>query len=496
MTSPLILAIDQGTGSTKALLVDGKGHVVARGQCPLGLATPQAGWVEQDAEEIWRSVLSAIADVMAHAGDARIAAIGLSTQRESCVLYDRRTGEALTPLLSWQDQRTLALCEAVAVADRQMIRDRTGLPLDPMFSAVKARWLLDRIDSDRARARAGDIRVSTIDSFLLRKFGAENIIEIGNASRTQLLDIDRGTFDQDLLDLFNVPAEAMPRVVASSGEFVRTRGIPGLPDGIPVTGVMADSHAALFAHGAFAPGKVKATHGTGSSVMGLYEHGLAADSIDAGLCRTIAWQTDAIHRAFEGNIRSVGSTLVWLAEFLETDTATIAALASSVADSGGVSVVPAFGGLGAPWWDAGAVGIVGGITLGTSRAQVARAALDSIAHQIADVMDRVRISGISADMLYVDGGPTKNALLMQFEADMANVGIFRSETAELSALGAAHMAGLGAGSWSLEDLGALERPGTLIAPQTDEAGRRHLRTQWQSMVDRARGRAVGDDAGT
>lgn len=490
MSRPLILAIDQGTGSTKALLVDRESRVVARGQCPLGLATPQAGWVEQDAEEIWQSVLKAIAAAVTPELSSNVVAIGLSTQRESCVIWERATGTALTPLLSWQDQRTLALCQAIPEAEQRMIRARTGLPLDPMFSAVKAQWLLDRIDPDRTRARAGEICIGTIDSFLIYRLGGGHVVELGNASRMQLVDLDKARFDEGLLDLFKIPAAALPRVVPSSFEFVGVKGIPNIADGTPVTAVLADSHAALFAHGAFEPGKVKATQGTGSSVMGLYDSRTPAEKIDLGVCRTIAWQTDSIAYAFEGNIRSVGSTLILLAELLGIDTDTLAKLASDVPDSGGVAIVPAFGGLGSPYWDADAVGLVGGIVLGTSRAQLARAAVDSIAHQIVDVLDRVRASGLSVERLYVDGGPTKNDLLMQFEADMAGVPVARPEMAELSALGAAHLAGVGAGIWTFADLKALPREGTVFTPATDDVRRQRLRMEWRRMVARSRGHSV------
>lgn len=490
MAGPLVLAIDQGTGSTKALLVDRDSKVVARGQHPLGLSTPQSGWVEQDAEEIWQSVLAAIREAVSPdlAGD--IVAIGFSTQRESCLLWERASGRPLSPLLSWQDQRTLSLCQAIPEATQRMIRAKTGLPLDPMFSAVKAQWLLDRVDPDRARAKAGDICVGTIDSYLIARLGGEHVVEIGNASRMQLIDLDRGDYDQELLELFNIPRNSLPRIVPSRFDFTKVSGIAPLVDGTPVTAVLADSHAALFAHGAFQPGKVKATQGTGSSVMGLYDSAVPAGQIDLGVCRTIAWQVDDIAYAFEGNVRSVGSTLVWLADFLKIDTAELATLAASVSDSDGVTIVPAFGGLGAPYWDANAVGIIGGVALGTSRAQVARAAVDSIAHQIADVLDRVLISGLKVEQLYVDGGPTKNDLLMQLEADMTGVPVVRPQTAELSAMGAAHLAGLGAGLWTLADLAALPREAKVFSPAMNNVDRQQQRTEWGRMVARSRGLAV------
>jgi glycerol kinase len=261
-----------------------------------------------------------------------------------------------------------------------------------------------------------------------------------------------------------------------------------------VTAVLADSHASLFAHGALEFGKVKATQGTGSSIMGLYDRSRPKDSIDPGICRTIAWQTDAIFHAFEGNIRSVGSTLVWLAALLDIDTEELARLAYSAPDNGGISLVPAFGGLGSPYWDAAAVGLIGGITQGTSRAQVARASVESIAHQIVDVLDSVRASGLSVERLYVDGGPTRNDRLMQFEADTAGIPVIRTETAELSAMGAAYLAGVGAGLWHVNDVQALRGEETVFMPEIGSAQRQILRTEWKNMVARSRGHSVREAA--
>ncbi len=379
MSDALVLAIDNGTSSTKCLVVDDRGQVVGRGQAPVPLATPEPGWVEQDANEIWASVRRAAAEALDQATAKRVASVGLSTQRESCVIWDRRSGEALTPVLSWQDQRTESVCATLRASGHGgVIRRKSGLPLDPMFSAAKARWLLDRLPSGQARARAEEICIGTIDSFILSRFGGEAVIEAGNASRTQLFNVVEGRWDEELLSIFDVPLAAMPSVVASTGPFPAAKGLAPLPDGVAVGAVMADSHSALFAHGAFAPGPVKATHGTGSSVMGLVDRKAVSDG-DAGapgVCLTLAWQIEAPMLAFEGNIRSAGSTLIWAAELLGVDTQELARLAASAADSRGVYLVPAFGGLGAPWWDASAVGIVSGVTFGVTRAPLARAALE------------------------------------------------------------------------------------------------------------------------
>jgi glycerol kinase len=491
MSGPLILAIDQGTSSTKALLVDDRGMVVGRAQAPVSLATPEAGWVQQDAEEIWGSVKRAASEALDEATAKRVVSVGLSTQRESCVIWDRRTGEALTPVLSWQDQRTDGICAGLRAGGHcATIRRRSGLPLDPMFSAAKARWLVDRLPNGQARAKAGEVCIGTIDAFLLSRFGGESVVEAGNASRTQLFDVVRAQWDAELLWIFDVPLAALPRVVASTGPFPNVRGLKPLEDGTPVGAVLADSHSALFAHGAFAPGQVKATQGTGSSIMGLVDRSAIRDG-DAGapgVCLTLAWQLDAPMLAYEGNIRSAGSTLIWAAELLGVTTKELADLAASVPDSRGVYLVPAFGGLGAPWWDASAAPTATGFSFGATRAPFARAALDSIAHQIADVVDAFRASGAPVKRLLVDGGPTRNDQLMQFEADMIDVAVERTSVAELSALGVAYLAGLSVGLFTMESLGRLERGAERFTPRMDAATRAIERGDWAKAVARARGR--------
>ena len=488
MTSPLILAIDQGTSSTKCLLVDRTGRVVAQGQAAVGQATPLPGWVEQDPAEIWDSVRRAVAATVTADTAQHVSAIGLSTQRESCVIWDRKTGEPLSPVLSWQDNRTEEFCRTLRArgVDR-LIRAKTGLPLDPMFSAAKAKWLLDRIDPDRVMARRGDLVIGTIDAFLLSRFGGEALVEAGNASRMQLVDIATISFDAELLNIFNLPAAAMPRIVPSIGPFPQARGLAPLPDGVPVMAVMADSHAALFAHGAFAPGPIKATQGTGSSVMGLIDAGKIqnGEGLHPGVCLTVAWWLDAPALAFEGNIRSAGATLAWTAELLGVDAEELAKLAATVADAGNVHFVPGFNGLGAPWWDDGAVATLSGLTLGSGRAAVARAALDSVAHQIADVTDAVRSSDLPVERVLVDGGASRNDQLMQFEADMIGVPVIRTGMAELSALGVAHLAGLAGGLFTLGQLGELERGETVFKPAIAPAERETKRDAWRAALARS-----------
>jgi glycerol kinase len=327
----------------------------------------------------------------------------------------------------------------------------------------------------------------------LSRFGGDAVIEAGNASRTQLFDVMVGRWDEELLSIFDVPPAALPQIVASTGPFPPARWLAPLPDGVPVGAVLADSHAALFAHGALAPGPVKATHGTGASVMGLVDRAAVRDGNAGtpGVCLTLAWQLDAPVLAFEGNIRSAGSTLVWAAELLGISTQDLADLAATVPDSRGVHLVPAFAGLGAPWWDTTAVATISGFSFGATRAPLARAAVESIAHQIADTLDAVRASGAPVDRLLVDGGPTRNDQLMQFEADMVGVPIERTAVAELSALGVAHLAGVSSGVFTWEGLKRLDRGTERFVPRMDPAARDGERRAWSHAVARSRGMAIG-----
>jgi len=490
MNTGYILAVDQGTGSSKALLLDARGQIVGKGQCALRCHCPQAGWVEQDPEHIWHSIVSAINQAIGQCPlpDAirKIAAIGLSTQRESCMAWERGTGKPLSPLLSWQDQRTAGMVDAYDQDQRQYIRALTGLPLDPMFSALKMRWILDHIDPDRRRSTQGEICLGTVDAWLTFKLGGDHCIEAGNASRTQLVDIAQNQYDEDLLSLFDIPRTALPDIVPSSGIFAQTRDFAGLPDGIRLSAVLADSHAALFAHTVLIPDAIKATQGTGSSVMGLYEPENSGQ-LHPGLCRTIAWQMDQPQPAFEGNIRAIGSTLDWLAGILDIIPQQLIELAQSVPDSDGVTLIPAFGGLGCPWWEPEAHCLIGGMHLSTTRAHLARAAMESIAHQITDVLDCVRRSSIPVQRLCVDGGLSRNAFLMQMQADLAEVGVVCPYVQELSALGAGFLAGISVKVWDGEHLRAHSREHTLFHPNLEQqAHNTQARQRWQQMLARSR----------
>lgn len=483
MATPYILAIDQGTSATKSLLVDARGAVVARGACALTEHYPQPGWVEQDADEIFASVQKSVALCLAGIDATQIAALAFSTQRESLLLWERASGKAISPVISWQDQRTVAMADQLRTAENEtLIRARSGLPLDPMFSALKAQWLLDQYDPSRSLSREGKLCLGTIDSWLMSRFGERHIIEVGNASRTQLLNVHEAQWDDKLLALFNVPLAVLPEIVNSVGPFPAARNLAPVIDGTPVHAVMGDSHAALFAHGAYRPGQVKVTYGTGSSVMGLVA---SKENLDPGVCLTIAWGIDGPVFAAEGNIRSAGATLRWAATLLGVDVDQLAVLADG-AQSNGAAIVPGFSGLGAPWWDRNARGVLSGITLDTGRSQLARAAFESVALQVADVVAAMDSSIGTLDCVYVDGGPTRNRSLLQLQADLLQRPVVRAMDAELSALGVAHLAGLQAGVWTWDALADLKRQREPVQPQATAAQVQPLQASWRDALRRSR----------
>ncbi|GAA2995260.1 FGGY family carbohydrate kinase [Streptosporangium longisporum] len=487
-TGPLVLAVDQGTGSTKALLVARDGQVVSRGSAPVSESQPRPGWVEQSAEEIWESVRRAVADCVDPSLAPRVTGVGLSTQRESLVLWERRTGRPAGPLISWQDQRTAADCLALAATGAgPAVRASSGMPLDPMFSALRARRLLDTHDPDRRRSLAGELCLGTVDSWLLNRLGGgpgdragagEHLIEVGNASRTQLMNLATRRWDPALLDLFGVPREVLPRIVPSRGPFPAVRGLAPLPDGVPVLAVMGDSHAAMFAHGGWRPGVVKATYGTGSSVMAVGEGGDVP-----GLCRSVAWDVTGPVLAVEGNIRATGRTLGWLAGLFGTTTPAL--LDEAAETSLGVHLVPAFGGLGAPWWEPGATAVLSGLTLGARRGHLVAAALESVAFQVEDVIAAVERATGTVRVLLADGGLTRSDRMMRLQADIGGRTVSRSAEHDLSALGAADAAGLVAGLWSLADLEARPRPSDDFHPAAGAPDRAARRAAWHRAVGRS-----------
>jgi glycerol kinase len=480
---PLVLAIDQGTSATKTALVNRAGDVVARGVAGLPVHHPRRGWVEQSPAEIWHSLQASVHACVEGTDPHQIVGMGLSTQRESLLLWDRRTGQTRSPLVSWQDRRTTAMCREYAPSAAS-VRRSSGLPLDPMFSATKARWLLDHADPDRVQASRGDLCLGTVDAWLVHRLTGQHQIEVGNASRTQLMDIETCQWSSELIDLFGVPAQALPDIVSSVGPFGQRRGDEALlPAGVPVLAVMGDSHAALFGHAGWRNGLVKATYGTGSSVMAASSRRAGQAS---GLCETIAWQIGAEPvRALEGNIRASGATLAWLAQLTSTSPAQLASIAAD-AKAGGVHLVPGFNGLGAPWWDPDTTGLLTGLTLGTTLENVARAALESTAFQINDLL--IAIRGIAGDVgaLSVDGGAAANSSLMQLQADLSGTSVLRPKATDLSALGAAQLAGLAAGLWSLDDLDALPRLRDEFTPVTSADWRDAELALWRAAIRRTR----------
>ncbi|MEJ3748968.1 FGGY family carbohydrate kinase [Actinomycetes bacterium KLBMP 9797] len=478
----VVLAIDQGTSATKAVVVTSRGEISHRASVPINQAHPRPGWAEQDAEEIWQSVVEAVRQVLAAAAPQRVLAVGLSTQRESTLLWERGTGEPLGPVLGWQDLRGAGICARLRTDGyAERIRGITGLPLDAMFSASKAGALLDTHDPDRSRSARGELCLGTIDSWLLWRLGGEHLVESGNASRTQLLDITSRRWDPWLLELFDIPLAALPRVVPSIGPFTTCTDLHPLLAGVPVTGVLGDSHAALFGHAGWIPGRVKVTYGTGSSVMGVATTG---ETTAGGVARTIAWDVDEPTYALEGNIRSSGATLVWLASLFGISPGEVAAQAAQSSD--GVTLVPAFTGLGAPWWDDRAKALITGLSDATQLPQLARAALESIAFQVEDVVAAMEAEGDPITVILADGGQSTNPVLMQLQADTSGRQVATCDMAELSALGAAHLAGLGAGLWTVTDLEKLARDRVISRPRTDHDQRETRRRTWRAAVDAAR----------
>ncbi|MFT4148822.1 MAG: FGGY-family carbohydrate kinase [Paracoccaceae bacterium] len=475
-----ILAIDQGTTNSKAVLVSTEGYILSRGSAPVGIEHPQPGWVEQSPQRLWASVCEAIAACLAAGPGVEILGIAISNQRESVTIWDAETGEPLGPVVSWQCRRTAPACAALnAAGHAPRVQALTGLPLDPMFPGPKMRWLLDRAPQGRA------VRLGTIDAWLIHCLtgGAVHACDAANAARSQLYDLGRREWSAELSDLFGVPLSVLPQVRDSAGDFGVTRGVPGVPDGTPVRAAIGDSHAALFGHGAFRPGDGKVTFGTGSSVMTTLPAFIAPQN---GITTTIAWSISGrATYAFEGNILVSASSLPWMADLLGlADVQALVDLAAT-AEPDGPGFVPAFVGLGAPYWQSDARALFSGITFNTTRAQMARAATDSIAFQVHDVFAAmVSQSPAPLGKLYADGGPSKNLFLMQCVADTLDHPLIQCDAPEASALGTAYLAGLSLGIWSdLDAIAALPRAGQTVAPRPlDRAARLAV---WQDAVARS-----------
>ena len=484
----LILAIDQGTTNTKAILVDERGAIVSQASRAMAIEYPRPGWVQQDAVAIWQAVSDSVEECLVRAGSPTPRAIGISNQRETGLAWERATGRPIGPAVTWQCRRSADLCERLRQAGLGAgITARTGLPLDPMFTAGKLRWLLDAAPDGQARAATGELCVGTVDAWVLWNLtgGAVHGTDVSNASRTQLMDIDAGTWDADLAEAFGVPLAALPRILPSRAVFGESRALGALPAGVPIGALVGDSHAALFGQGGFQPGSVKATFGTGSSLMMPTPRRLAAAG---GLASTVAWGLDTIVYALEGNIYVTGAAVQWVADFAGlSGAAAVADMAASCPGSDGVYLVPAFTGLGAPHWDDAARGTISGLTRGSGMAQLALAALESIAYQVRDVFDVMQAASEgSLRVLLADGGVTRNTQLMQLQADILGLPVQRNNTAELSAMGAAYLAGLATGTWaSLEELAALPRSVDRFEPAMAATERERRYAGWQEALARA-----------
>lgn len=475
-----ILAIDQGTTNSKTVLVSEGGTILSRGAAPVGISHPQPGWVEQDPKRLWASVLEAIAACLKAGPVASILGVAISNQRESVTAWDGGTGEPLGPVVSWQCRRTAAACaDLVAAGHAPRVQELTGLPIDPMFPGPKMKWLLDRV-------RAGAVvRLGTIDAWLIHCLtgGAVHACDASNAARSQLYDLKRQVWSDELCALFGVPKACLPEVRDSAGSFGATRGVPGLPDGTPVSAAIGDSHAALFGHGAFAPGDGKVTFGTGSSIMTTLPEFIAPES---GITTTIAWAIGGKPTyAFEGNILVSAAALPWMAAMLGLPDVQALTDLAAAAEPGGPGFVPAFVGLGAPYWQADARALFSDMTFNTSRAQLARAVTDSIAFQAHDVFAVMSAqSPAPLGRLFADGGPSQNRFLMQCVADTLDHPLIQCDAPEASALGAAYLAGLSLGLWpDLATIAALPRKGTHLLPRPGDRADR-LRV-WREAISRS-----------
>ncbi|MCB9137108.1 MAG: glycerol kinase GlpK [Caldilineaceae bacterium] len=485
MRSGSILALDQGTTNTKAILVDSLGRVTKRASRSQSVTYPRPTWVEQDAQAIWRSVQAVINQALE--GGPEIAAVAVSNQRESVILWERESGQPLGPCVVWQCQRGTEFCQTLrAQGLASLVQERTGLTLDPMFSGTKMRWLLDHTEDGHARAAAGELCLGTVDSWVLYNLTGGQVFacDMTNASRTQLFNLYTLQWDAELCEAFGIPVAALPNVRPSSTIYGETVVLGSLPAGIPVAALVGDSHGALYGHAGFQPGSIKATYGTGSSLMTPIDQPILSRS---GLATTVAWATEAgVTYALEGNIYVTGAAVAWLGQLLGlTDPVDeVDALAGSVTDSNGVYLVPAFVGLGAPHWSDSARGTITGLTQGTTLGHLARATLESIAYQIRDVFDAMQAeAGVPLTTLLADGGPSRNDGLMQFQADILHADVVRSATAEVSALGAAYLAGLAVGVWASEaEISNLSRDQERFAPHMAAWEREALYAGWRAAI--------------
>ena len=488
---PFVLALDEGTTSCRAVIFDELGQVRAMAQREFTQHFPQPGWVEHDANEIWSTQLAVAQQVLAQekilASD--LAAIGITNQRETTVIWDRQSGQPIAPAIVWQDRRTADVCEQLRRDGAEaIVHARTGLVLDPYFSATKIAWILDHVPHARQRAEAGELAFGTIESWLVWKLtaGRCHVTDVTNASRTLILNIHSRQWDDELLRLFQVPRALLPEVCDCSG-IIGESTASLLGTAIPIAGLAGDQQAALFGQHCVKRGETKTTYGTGC--FQLQHTGETAIASQNRLITTIAAAPQGEKAyALEGSVFIGGAVVQWLRDGLGAihSSAEVEALASSVPDSGGVSFVPAFAGLGAPYWDPHARGMIIGLTRGTTVAHIARAAIESIAHQVADLFDAMRSdSGLTLTEMRVDGGAAQDDLLMQFQADLLGVPLIRPAIAEITARGAASLAGLAAGVWkNVAELAALEQIDRHFEPQMSPQIVADHRDRWRRAVGR------------
>jgi glycerol kinase len=486
-----ILALDQGTTSSRAIVFDHGGNAISVGQREYTQIYPQSGWVEHDPEEIWTSQIGTAVEALAKAGlaAADIAAVGITNQRETTVIWDRSTGMPIHNAIVWQDRRTADICDAARRDHGNLIRQRTGLEPDAYFSASKIKWLLDNVEGARSRAEAGDLAFGTIDSWLVWRLtgGRLHITDVSNASRTMLYDIARLDWDDELLAIFDVPRAILPKVRSSSEVYGEIES-PAELRGIKIAGIAGDQQAALFGQACFETGSAKNTYGTGCFM--LQNVGTRPAVSENRLLSTIGWQIgDTVEYALEGSVFIGGAVIQWLRDSLGIieRSSDVEALAASVNDNGGVYFVPAFAGLGTPHWDQTARGMIIGLTRGTGRAHIARAAVESIAFQTADLLTAMNADSHSTlTELRVDGGATANNALLQFQADILQIPVVRSKTAETTALGAAYLAGLAVGFWlSKNDVAHHWQADRRFEPQMPRSEANRLMQRWHETVTRA-----------
>jgi glycerol kinase len=486
-----ILSLDQGTTSSRAIVFDHAGDIVAVAQKEFPQIFPKPGWVEHDPREIWSTQAGVAAEALtkANVSAADVAAIGITNQRETTVVWDRATGQPICNAIVWQDRRTSSICDRLRARklDR-LIRRKTGLVIDAYFSATKVQWILQNVKGARTRAKAGELAFGTVDSWLVWNLtgGKVHVTDASNASRTMLFDISKGEWDDELLKIFGVPRSMLPEV-RSSSEVYGVTTLLGHP--IPIAGIAGDQQAALFGQACTKPGMAKNTYGTGCFM--LMNTGAKRIASKNNLLTTIAWRIGGrTEYALEGSIFIAGAVVQWLRDGLEffRSAAEVEALAAGVSDTGGVYLVPAFAGLGAPHWDQYARGTMVGLTRGTTKAHIARAALEGIVLQVMDVLKAMEAdAGIKLKELRVDGGASANDLLMQLQADLLNVPVVRPKVAETTALGAAYLAGLAVGFWkSQADIARQWQVDKRFAPSMKSAARTRIAKGWERALGRAK----------